>query len=170
MILELDDESRHGQQRVPIDRLEQTDLSRQVETSIEERLASLAQSVANLNATVAIQTRRIDELSIRVTELESRQVHPAEKPHTPVIANNPLPRSMPTPPPDVPSDAVLASDLLEGLGFKETSYRRWLKKWGESGLVEIIEVPRKGNLGTYRYLSPGQQEKVIELLKSEGKL
>jgi len=60
--------------------------------------------------------------------------------------------------------------LLEGLGFKETTYRRWLKKWTGDKLIEIIEIPRTGGQVTYRYLTSEMQQKVLELLISEGKL
>lgn len=76
-VLALDNEPTHDRTLYP-------DMSGQIGYDIEQRIASLAQSIANLNATVASQTRRIDELAIRVAELEAKQSPGplTETPHT----------------------------------------------------------------------------------------
>ncbi len=74
-----------------------------------------------------------------------------------------------------PSDGTFASAFLEAHGAKsETTARRWLTKWITEGkLIEHIdftEVPRIGKQGTFRALTEAGQQKVLELLRSEGKL
>jgi predicted site-specific integrase-resolvase len=94
----------------------------------------------------------------------------AEKPpvstpvETPREAKEKAPKRDYTTSEDIPDGWVLCSDFLEGLGLKETTFRRWLKD-GLQG--EQFEFEKRDK---YRYFSPEQQEKAVELLKRYGKL
>jgi hypothetical protein len=154
---------------------------------MEQRLASLAQPIANLNAAVASQTRRIDELTSRVAELEAKQslVPIAELPHTPLYTT-PVDRQEPhtvqpqirttepsrvTVPAHLPPGTLHSTDFAAQLGLSKTVMEGMLKNGVKGEQLERIKIPStsKGERNS-NYFSPEQQEQAIELLKKHSKL
>jgi hypothetical protein len=150
---------------------------------LESRLASMAQSIANLNAAIDIQSRRINELTKRAAELESKTLESGQA--VPTQTQVPLHRyivdreeAAKTKPlrastasdSTIPNDWTLCSNFFETHDIKETTYRRWLKDGIAGEYFEFEEVPRPGRTDKYRYFTPTQQEHAIFLLRKHGKL
>lgn len=140
---------------------------------LEQRLTSMAQAIANLNATIDIQSRRLNELTARVAELEGRNV-PAQPVPRSATVDIP-PKTKPTKQPSdassaIPDDWTLCSDFFESHGVKETTWRRWLANGISGEYFETEERPVVGTTKKYRYFNQEQQEKAIELLRKHGKL
>jgi DNA-binding transcriptional MerR regulator len=178
LVLELEDTSGHVHPTASIGRPEQADMSRQVETDIEQRLASMAQSIANLNATIDIQSRRLNELTKRVAELEARNV-PAQSVAPPTTADIP-PRSQPqnrrsdasSPvPSDLPPGTLSASDFATILEIPYDHMRNYMRRGVNGEHLDITEIPHHTRPGySYKYLTREQQEHAMALLRKHGKL
>ena len=184
-VLELEDTSRSVQPKVSVGRPDQADMSRQVETDIERRLASLAQSIANLNAAVDSQTRRITELTKRVAELETRN-YPVIAENVPVVSTHVQPSQNTIPPkvsqisntvPSSPIPSALppgtlhSSDFADQLGIKRTVFDSMMKNGIGGEELERTKIPIIARPGQNRnYFNPTQQKQAIELLRKHGKL
>lgn len=128
---------------------------------IEARLASLAQSVANLNTTVASQIRRIDELTKRIAELESRHVSASPQPQqSPQISTT-----------EPSSDMLPARDFAQQIGIEYTLLDGYARRGIAGEKMDVTEVPHPTRKGyTNRYFTEEQQKKAIELLKKHKRL
>jgi predicted site-specific integrase-resolvase len=153
-------------------------LTPQVDIDIEQRLASMAQSIANLNATIDIQSRRLNELTKRVAELEARNV-PAQSVAPPTTADIP-PRSQPqnrrsdasSPvPSDLPPGTLSASDFATILEIPYDHMRNYMRRGVNGEHLDITEIPHHTRPGySYKYLTREQQEHAMALLRKHGKL
>lgn len=173
LILELEDTSRHVHPTASIGRPDQADMSRQVETDIEQRLASLAQSIANLNTAVDSQTRRITELTKRVADLEARN-YPTIAENVPVPPSPALSTSDISPPKvpqnrpstrnksDLPDGCILASEFAKIHAMAPSTFAHHTE-YGISGeKVDVMRRPKPGFTSREeRYLTKGQQTGAI---------
>jgi transposase/uncharacterized coiled-coil protein SlyX len=151
----------------------------QVETDIdlESRLASMAQSIANLNATIDIQSRRLNELTKRVAELEGRNVprqsvppsttadtiSQAKPPKQPSDTSSPIPT-------DLPHGTLSAVDFAKHVGLKYTILEGTIRHGmalGRGKGKDYLEITERHSR---KYLTPEQQKIAIELLRKHGKL
>jgi uncharacterized coiled-coil protein SlyX len=151
---------------------------------IDTRMASLAQSIANLNATVASQTRRIDELSARVAELEAKQslVPLTERPLTPLYRYSVDKEESPKPQPQIrttatniphglPEGTLTSSEFAVQLGIDKEEFKRYMKRGILGEKMDITEISHHTREGyAQKYFTLEQQERAIDLLKKHGKL
>ncbi|HEX3640081.1 MAG TPA: helix-turn-helix domain-containing protein [Ktedonobacteraceae bacterium] len=129
-----------------------------VHDDIEQRLASMAQSIANLNATIDIQSRRLNELTKRVAELEARNVptQPVPPSTTADTIPQPKPQIATTAINSLPDGCILARDFARMHGVPESSFRRHIASGIGGDMVEA------GSSKHGRYLTPEQQEATLE--------
>jgi chromosome segregation ATPase len=144
---------------------------------IEQRLASMAQSIANLNATIDIQSRRINELTKRVAELEARNVptqpvppsttadtiSQAKPPKQPSDTSSPIPT-------DLPHGTLSAVDFAKHVGLKYTILEGTIRHGmalGRGKGKDYLEITERHSR---KYLTLEQQSKAIELLTKHGKI
>lgn len=71
---------------------------------------------------------------------------------------------------DIPAGWVLCSDFFRSYGVKETTQRRWLTNGIEGETFEFEEKDRPGRSDKFRYFTPTQQEKALDILRRYGKL
>jgi excisionase family DNA binding protein len=155
-----------------------------VDTSdIEERMASLAQSIANLNATVDIQSRRINELTKRVTDLETRlnaaqdvtrQSTPSMSMDETTKTESPLSTTtgpnIPIPS-NLPPGTLHSSEFADQLGIKRTVFDSMMKNGIAGEELERTKIPIVARPGTNKnYFTPLEQQKALDLLRKHGKL
>lgn len=147
--------------------------SREDIQDIEARLSSMAQSLANLNATVASQTRRIDELAKRVVELEANKA-PVENVPVPPIPQSSSHPSTPKPQPQnrivEPSDMLSVRDFAAKIGMEYTVLDGYIRRGVRGGKMDVTEVPTSRKGYNNKYFTSSQQQAAIELLKRHGKI
>lgn len=156
------------------------DIGQSVGHDIDTRMASLAQSIANLNSTIDIQSRRINELTSRVAELEARQIYQPTQPQPTLhryivdreeakpqsrtsVSSSPIPS-------DLPEGTLHSTEFATQIGLTKTVFEGMMKNGIRGEQLERVKIPASRDGRNTNYFTPEQQAKAIELLRKHGKL
>jgi len=73
-------------------------------------------------------------------------------------------------PTNLPPGSLVATHFAEAHGIPPSSFSRWINEGLKGDHFESEEIPRVSGKGSFRYLTPAQQEKALEILKRHGKV
>jgi hypothetical protein len=73
-------------------------------------------------------------------------------------------------PANLPPGSLVATHFAEMHGVPISSFARWINEGLKGDHFESEEIPRVSGKGSFRYLTPAQQEKALDILRRHGKL
>lgn len=163
---------RTGLPREALDKLSNDSLPTQHQDSIdsirqlEDRVAQLEEKTSTQNERIAsleemVSNESLDTLIQPVLVQTTENVSPSK------VAQK---RSVAQFENTIPDGWTLCSDFFESLNISGTSWRRWLTNSLAGDTFEFEERPIAGTNKRYRYFTPEQKEKALDILKRHGKL